>query len=96
MEEELLRHGVKESELRVVSEFGSTGAVKSAVEAGLGLSILSVWTLKHEIALGLLKPIKITDVSFLRQIFAVRLKSSILPMPAAALLHELRELSHEQ
>ncbi|WP_115990864.1 LysR family transcriptional regulator [Cohnella lupini] len=96
MEEELHRHGVKESELRVVSEFGSTGAVKSAVEAGLGLSILSVWTLKHEISLGLLKPVKITGVSFRRQIFAVRLKSSILPMPAAALLHELRELSHDQ
>jgi DNA-binding transcriptional LysR family regulator len=96
MEEELFRHGVSEAELNVVSEFGSTGAVKSAVEAGLGLSILSVWTIKHEIALGLLKPVRISGVSFSRQFFAVRLQSSLLPMPAAALLHDLRKLSHEK
>jgi DNA-binding transcriptional LysR family regulator len=95
MEEELQRHGIAEDQLHVVSEFGSTGAVKSAVEAGLGLSIISVWTIKHEVALGLLKPVKITGVSFRRQFFAVRLQSSLLPMPAAALLHDLRELSHE-
>src|SRR5690606_16564732 len=83
MEEELLRHGITDDELRVVSEFGSTGAVKSAVEADLGLSILSVWTIKHEIALGLLKPVRIKDVTFNRQFFAVRLQSSLLPMPAA-------------
>jgi len=95
MEEELLRHGVSDRQLRVSSEFGSTAAVKSAVEAGLGLSFLSVWTIKHEAALGLLKPVKIKGVSFVRQFYAVRLQSSLLPMPAAALLHELRGLSHE-
>ncbi|TFE31828.1 LysR family transcriptional regulator [Cohnella luojiensis] len=95
MEDEMLRQGVPESRLKVVSEFGSNGAVKSAVEAGLGLSILSVWTIKHEIALGLLKPMRIAGVSFRRQFFAIRLQSSLLPMPAAALLHDLRELSHE-
>jgi DNA-binding transcriptional LysR family regulator len=95
MEDELLRHGISEENLRVVSEFGSTGAVKSAVEAGLGLSLLSVWTIKHELSLGLLKPVKIAGVRFTRQFFAVRLQSSLLPMPAAALLHDLRELSHE-
>jgi len=95
MEEELQRHGVTEERLRVVSEFGSTGAVKSAVEAGLGLSLLSVWTIKHELALGLLKPVRITGVSFRRQFYSVRLRSSLLPIPAVALLSELGELSHE-
>ncbi|TVY00681.1 LysR family transcriptional regulator [Cohnella terricola] len=95
MGDELQRHGVTENELRVVSEFGSTGAVKSAVEAGLGLSLLSVWTIKHELALGLLKPVSIAGVNFRRQFFSVRLQSSLLPMPAVALLNELRELSHE-
>jgi len=95
IEEELQRHGVTEERLRVVSEFGSTGAVKSAVEAGLGLSLLSVWTIKHELALGLLKPVRITGVSFRRQFYSVRLRSSLLPMPAVTLLNELRELTHE-
>lgn len=95
MEEELLRQGVSEDQLRVVSEFGSTGAIKSAVEAGMGLSILSVWTIKHEVALGLLKLVRIKGVSFRRQFYAIRLQSSLLPMPAAALLDDLRTLSHE-
>ena len=71
------------------------GPVKSAVEAGLGLSIISKWTIKHEVALGLVKPVRIKGVSFVRQFYAVRLQSSLLPIPAAALLHDLRELSHE-
>jgi DNA-binding transcriptional LysR family regulator len=95
VEEELVRQGADEGRLRVVSEFGSTGAIKSAVEAGLGLSVLSVWTIKHEATLGLLKTVRIRDVAFRRQFFAVRLQSSLLPVPAAALLEELRGLSHE-
>lgn len=95
MEEELQRHGVTDGQLRILSEFGSTGAVKSAVEAGLGLSVISRWTIKHEVALGLIKPVRIKGVSFIRQFYAVRLQSSLLPIPAAALLHDLRELSHE-
>jgi DNA-binding transcriptional LysR family regulator len=96
IEEELNRHGVTEDQLHVVSEFGGTGAIKSAVEAGMGVSILSRWTIKHEIALGVLKSVRIAGVSFKRQFFAVRLQSALLPMPAAALLHELREITHEQ
>lgn len=95
MEEELLRHGITESEMRIVSEFGSTGAIKSAVEAGMGLAVLSVWTIKHEMALGLLKPVKITGVRFRRRFYAVRLRSSLLPVPAAALLQDLREQTHD-
>ncbi|MBW5444686.1 LysR family transcriptional regulator [Cohnella sp. CFH 77786] len=95
VEDELLRHGADEGRLRVVSDFGSTAAIKSAVEAGLGLSVLSVWAIKHEAALGLLKTVRIRDVSFRRQFYAVRLPSSLLSIPAAALLEQLRGLSHE-
>lgn len=54
MEEVLRSKGIEPSELNVVMELGSTGAVKSAVEAGLGLSIISQSSVKHEQALGLL------------------------------------------
>ncbi|MDI4646449.1 LysR family transcriptional regulator [Cohnella hashimotonis] len=90
MEEELLRHGAHPSDLRVVSDFGSTGAVKSAVEAGLGLSFVSVWTIRHEAALSLLAPVKIRGVSFRRQFYAVRQQSSDLPIAGASLLEYLR------
>lgn len=90
MEEELVRQGASPSDLRVVSDFGSTGAVKSAVEAGLGLSFLSVWTIRHEVALGLLAPVKIRGVAFRRQFYAVRQLSSDLPLAGASLLEYLR------
>jgi len=92
VEDELWRHDVEERNLNVVSEFGSTAAVKSAVEAGLGLSVLSVWTIKHELALGLLKTVRIQDVAFKRQFYAVRLPSSLLPLSAAAFMEQLRGL----
>ncbi|WP_276352621.1 LysR family transcriptional regulator [Cohnella caldifontis] len=95
VEEELVRHGADEGKLRVVSDFGSTAAIKSAVEAGLGLTVLSAWTFKHEAALGVLKAVRIRDVSFRRQFYAVRLPSALLPMPAAALFEQLRGLTHE-
>ncbi|THF74244.1 LysR family transcriptional regulator [Cohnella fermenti] len=93
--EELERHGVQEEKLRIVSDFGSNGAVKSAVEAGLGLSVLSVWSIKNEAALGLLKPIRVRDVFFRRQFYAVRSKASDLPMNAVVLLDYIRGLSDE-
>lgn len=96
MVEELERQGIEEGDLRIVSNFGSNGAVKSAVEAGLGLSVLSKWTIKNEVALGLMKPVKIKDVSFRRKFFAVRSKSSELPLHAVTLLDYVRGLAHEQ
>lgn len=92
VEDELWRHDVEERNLKVVSEFGSTAAIKSAVEAGLGLTVLSVWTIKHETALGLLKTVPIDGVSFQRKFYAVRLPSSLLSLPAAAFMEQLRGL----
>ena len=92
MVEELERHGVSEDQLRIVSDFGSNGAVKSAVEAGLGLSFLSIWAIKNESALGLLKPIRIEGISFRRQFYAVRSKSADLPLHASVLIEYLRGL----
>lgn len=92
MVEEFERHGVSEDQLRIVSDFGSNGAVKSAVEAGLGLTFLSIWAIKNESALGLLKPVRIEGITFRRQFYAVRSKSADLPLHASALIEYLRGL----
>jgi len=94
--EELERIGVTEDRLRIVSDFGSNGAVKSAVEAGIGLTVLSVSSIKNEVALGLLRPVRIRNVAFRRQFYAVRSKATELPFHAAVLLQYLRGLTHEQ
>ncbi|MFB5266325.1 selenium metabolism-associated LysR family transcriptional regulator [Paenibacillus enshidis] len=95
MEDELMRKNFDLSRLDTVMELGSTGAVKSAVEEGLGITMLSPSSVKHEVALGLLKVVDIEDVSFKRQFYAIHLKSSLLPIPAVTFLTYLRRQQPE-
>ncbi|AIQ58193.1 selenium metabolism-associated LysR family transcriptional regulator [Paenibacillus borealis] len=91
MEEQLLEKGLDPAAMRIVMELGSTGAVKSAVEAGLGITIISTSSVKHEVALGLLKIVNLTDASFKRQFYAIHLKSTLLPISAVTFLTFLRQ-----
>jgi len=91
MEEELLRKGINAADMKIVMELGSTGAVKSAVEAGLGITFLSQTSVKHELALGVLKLVPIEGVRFERQFYATYLKSNLLPISAVTFLSFLRE-----
>ncbi|MBP3961129.1 selenium metabolism-associated LysR family transcriptional regulator [Paenibacillus lignilyticus] len=91
MEEQLRVKNMDLSEMKIVMELGSTGAVKSAVEAGLGISFVSSSSIKHEVALGLIKAIPIRDVRFKRQFYSIFLKSALLPISAVTFLSFLRE-----
>ncbi|RXZ77032.1 LysR family transcriptional regulator [Paenibacillaceae bacterium] len=96
MEEELRNKQIDPSSLKIVMELGSTGAVKSAVEAGLGVSFVSASSVKHEVALGLIKTISISDVRFKRQFYSIYLKSALLPISAVTFLTFLRERNLHQ
>lgn len=96
MEDELRNKGFDPSAMKIVMELGSTGAVKSAVEAGLGISILSTSSVKHEMALGLIKTVKLTDARFHRQFYSIYLKSALLPISAVTFLTFLRERDLKQ
>ncbi|HEX7064789.1 MAG TPA: LysR family transcriptional regulator [Bacillales bacterium] len=50
-----------------VMEFGSTQVIKESVEAGLGISFLSKWAIRKELALGTLKTLPIECFPFVRQ-----------------------------
>ncbi|MGG3509641.1 selenium metabolism-associated LysR family transcriptional regulator [Paenibacillus lautus] len=91
MEHVLLMRGYDPESIRTVMELGSTGAVKSAVEEGLGITMLSTSTVKHETALGLVKMIDIADASFKRNFYSIQLRSALLPMSAMTFLAYLRE-----
>ncbi|GIO85146.1 LysR family transcriptional regulator [Paenibacillus faecis] len=90
MEAELERLGIAAERMEAVMELGSTGAVKSAVEAGLGVTIISPSSVKHEQALGLLKVVDIEDAEFKRQFYSIHLKSTVLPVSAVTFLTYLR------
>ncbi len=91
MEEELDRLGVDYSSMNIVMELGSTGAIKSAVEAGLGISILSQSSVKHEVTLGLFKVKSIEEITFSRSFYAIYLKSTLLPISAVSFMTFLRQ-----
>ncbi|AJY76446.1 selenium metabolism-associated LysR family transcriptional regulator [Paenibacillus beijingensis] len=96
MEDQLRRKNLDPDKLNIVMELGSTGAVKSAVEAGLGMSIVSLSSIKHEVALELINVVPLSDVTFSREFFSIYLKSALLPISAVTFLTFLRERDLKQ
>jgi DNA-binding transcriptional LysR family regulator len=64
IEMELERKAVKKSSLQVVMELDSTEAIKSAVEAGLGVGFVSRWAIAKDLRLG--TSFKIVEIEGLR------------------------------
>ncbi len=70
--QEFLRsHGMGLERLRVSMELGSSEAVVSAVEAGLGISIVSRWAAEKALALGRVKIAKVEGLPLLRPLYLV-------------------------
>jgi DNA-binding transcriptional LysR family regulator len=71
VERRLRKLGIKEADLTIAMRVGSTAAVKTAVESGAGVSIISERAIENEIELGLLKKIPIKDLELEREFFTV-------------------------
>lgn len=72
MEEYLREHaGVNLADFNIVSELGSSEAVKEAVIAGLGVSILSVHAAKRDLERGLLTEIPLEDNTIERNFYVI-------------------------
>ena len=67
----LKEHNLDESQLDIALELGSTEAVKGAVEAGMGISVLSTAAIDKELRLGTLAAVDIVP-SLQRQFAFVR------------------------
>jgi DNA-binding transcriptional LysR family regulator len=88
MEEELERKGII---LRKAMELGSTEAIKQAVAASLGVSIVSKYAITLEVAMGRLCAAHINDLNLGRQLYSVSSRDRTLPRAADAFLDLLRE-----
>jgi len=78
------------SDLNLIMEFGSPESIKSAVAAGLGISILSVATLNKELELGLLAKVSLDaplkrpfSIVYQRQKFRLRAMDEFLEFTEA-------------
>ncbi len=71
--------GISLSSIKIAGVFGSTDAVKQAVKAGLGVSILSKFSVVDELEHKILEEIKITDIEMKRRFYIVTHKKRTLP-----------------
>jgi DNA-binding transcriptional LysR family regulator len=70
--ENMLREYGVLNKIESYMEIGSTQAIKSAVEAGLGISILPRLTVARELDQGLLREVQIAGVSITRDLWLVQ------------------------
>jgi len=71
--------GVSLDDIKIAGIFGSTDAVKQAVKAGLGFSILSKFSVTDELKHNILKEIKLTDIQMKRKFYIVTHKKRTPP-----------------
>lgn len=68
----LERHGVKPASLHVAMELDSTEAIKSAVEAGLGVGFISKWAIAKDARAGLsFRIVEVDDLRIKRELLMV-------------------------
>lgn len=89
MEESLLKNQLDPSKLNIILELGSTESIKSTVESGMGLSIISKSAIQKELMLGSLRTIRLQGISLLRSFVAVFDRNRLLSVPADAFLEFL-------
>lgn len=77
IEKNLEKQGLSFNDLTISLVLGSTEAIKSAVEEGMGISIISAWAAKKEIRYGTLKTAQFKDIKFLRNFSLIYPKGTI-------------------
>jgi DNA-binding transcriptional LysR family regulator len=72
-------------------KLGNIEAIKQAVQAGLGVSIIPENTVEKELASGWLVGLRFKNVKFIRKLYYVQKKDKILSAPARAFIGILKE-----
>jgi DNA-binding transcriptional LysR family regulator len=86
LEQALAKAGRSVNDLQVVLELGSNEGIKEAVLRGTGLAVLSTHAVKKELAAGKLHALQVNDLRLEREMFVVRDRRRVLPIPATLFL----------
>lgn len=79
-EDALHRAGVDPETLKVVMQIGSTQAAKGLVLGGAGLTVLSPWTVRDELAAGQLRRLAVPELDLHRAFNFVFVRGGRLPL----------------
>ncbi|RMG69199.1 MAG: LysR family transcriptional regulator [Nitrospirae bacterium] len=80
MENFFASRGIGVGDLNVIAVLGSTDAVKQALKASLGISIISDIAVKEELKSGKLKEVKVRGFNIKRDFYIITLKHRTLPL----------------
>jgi DNA-binding transcriptional LysR family regulator len=86
----LEEHGIKLDSLKITLVLGSTESIKSAVEEGMGVSIVSAWAARQAIKLGVLKATTFKDLKFQRNFSVISPKRNYCTHTAKEFLNFLK------
>lgn len=89
--EHLKKLGIDADKLNVVMELGSTRAIITAVESGLGVSAVSAIAAEDALALGKVREIKVWDVCFNRRLYLAWNVNKYQNYAARAFLNYLKQ-----
>lgn len=71
MENCFFEHALDPNQLNVRMELASTESIKSMVESGMGISVISKASIQKELRLGTLRVVALEKISFKRQFYVV-------------------------
>lgn len=74
-----------------IMEFGSTQVIKESVESGLGISLLSKFAIRKEVAMGLLKVIEVEGAPYKRN-FSIALGTSFQTKAVQIFINLLKDM----
>lgn len=86
----LENEGIRENELKVIAEIGSTAAVKEAVKAGIGASVLSKRAVSDDLNCGKLVTLSIQGQDMRRSFFLVQRKNRELSPIATTFVNYIK------
>lgn len=90
-EKSLERGGRTLDDLSIVLELGSNEGIKAAVLRGVGMAVLSTYAVQKELRSGTLIALEVGDLHCDREMFIVRDKRRVLPLPARLFLTFLEQ-----
>ena len=88
-EKSLDKAGLSLADLQIALELGSNEAIKEAVHRGVGVAILSTYAVQKELRAGQLHALEVSDLHCDRDMYVVRDRRRVLPVPARLFLHFL-------
>lgn len=79
IDEQLTKKKIDSRKLKVILELDNTQSIKSAVEAGIGISIISKASVQHELRLNTLQQLSVPELNLKRNFYFVYDEKKLTP-----------------